>query len=85
MAILPWLVLGLVFALAAWWSLPGRDPAGLVLTTLISVGLAILGGWIASQLGFGSVTNLQLSSAVIALLAGLVLLMMRRLVRSGGR
>jgi uncharacterized membrane protein YeaQ/YmgE (transglycosylase-associated protein family) len=84
MGIVFWIVLGLVAVLAVWWILPERDPAGLVLTALICVGVSILSGWIATQAGFGSVTSVQLGSATIVLLAALVLRMMLRLVRIHG-
>jgi uncharacterized membrane protein YeaQ/YmgE (transglycosylase-associated protein family) len=49
MGIISWIILGLLAGLAAKFLLPGRDPGGLVGTTLIGVAGAFLGGWISAR------------------------------------
>jgi uncharacterized membrane protein YeaQ/YmgE (transglycosylase-associated protein family) len=49
MGILSWIILGLVAGAIAKILLPGRDPGGIVGTTLIGIVGAFLGGWIASR------------------------------------
>lgn len=49
MTIIGWILLGLVAGVIAKILLPGRDPGGLVGTTLIGIVGAFLGGWIASR------------------------------------
>ncbi|SEC86215.1 Uncharacterized membrane protein YeaQ/YmgE, transglycosylase-associated protein family [Streptomyces sp. 2131.1] len=49
MTIIGWIILGLVAGVIAKILLPGRDPGGLVGTTLIGVVGAFLGGWISSR------------------------------------
>lgn len=49
MSILSWLVLGLIAGVIAKILLPGRDPGGLVGTTLTGVAGAFVGGWLSAQ------------------------------------
>jgi uncharacterized membrane protein YeaQ/YmgE (transglycosylase-associated protein family) len=49
MTIIGWIVLGLLAGAIAKILLPGRDPGGLVGTTLIGVAGAFIGGWISSR------------------------------------
>ncbi|MFI0898851.1 GlsB/YeaQ/YmgE family stress response membrane protein [Streptomyces sp. NPDC020983] len=50
MGIIGWIVLGLLAGAIAKIILPGRDPGGLVGTTLIGVVGAFLGGWLSAKL-----------------------------------
>ncbi|MER6395227.1 GlsB/YeaQ/YmgE family stress response membrane protein [Kitasatospora sp. NPDC001603] len=49
MSIIAWIVLGLVAGALAKLLLPGRDPGGLVVTTLIGIAGSFVGGWISSR------------------------------------
>ncbi|MFD3481651.1 GlsB/YeaQ/YmgE family stress response membrane protein [Streptomyces sp. NPDC058665] len=49
MTIIGWLVLGLLAGAVAKILLPGRDPGGLIGTTLIGIVGAFIGGWISSR------------------------------------
>ncbi|MEV7017386.1 GlsB/YeaQ/YmgE family stress response membrane protein [Streptomyces sp. NPDC093991] len=49
MTIISWIILGLLAGAIAKFLLPGRDPGGLVGTTLIGVAGAFTGGWISSR------------------------------------
>ncbi|MGP4003033.1 GlsB/YeaQ/YmgE family stress response membrane protein [Streptomyces sp. 8N706] len=49
MSIISWIILGLIAGVIAKVLLPGRDPGGLVGTTLIGVAGAFIGGWLSSQ------------------------------------
>ncbi|MEW1698206.1 GlsB/YeaQ/YmgE family stress response membrane protein [Streptomyces sp. NPDC093249] len=48
MGIISWIVLGLLAGAVAKFLLPGRDPGGLIGTTLIGVAGAFLGGWLSA-------------------------------------
>ncbi|MFG1811380.1 GlsB/YeaQ/YmgE family stress response membrane protein [Streptomyces sp. NPDC049040] len=50
MGIIGWIVLGLLAGAIAKVILPGRDPGGLVGTTLIGFVGALLGGWLSAKL-----------------------------------
>ncbi|AYG81116.1 hypothetical protein DWB77_03258 [Streptomyces hundungensis] len=49
MGILSWIILGLLAGAIAKILLPGRDPGGLIGTTLIGVAGAFVGGWISAR------------------------------------
>ena len=49
MGIISWLVLGLLAGAIAKVLLPGRDPGGLLGTTLIGIAGAFLGGWLSAH------------------------------------
>ncbi|WP_406729288.1 GlsB/YeaQ/YmgE family stress response membrane protein [Streptomyces sp. GD-15H] len=50
MGVIAWLALGLLAGAVAKAILPGRDPGGLIGTTVIGIAGAFLGGWLSSQL-----------------------------------
>jgi uncharacterized membrane protein YeaQ/YmgE (transglycosylase-associated protein family) len=50
MGIIGWIVLGLCAGLIANMLIPGRRQQGLIITCLIGVAGALLGGWIATKL-----------------------------------
>jgi uncharacterized membrane protein YeaQ/YmgE (transglycosylase-associated protein family) len=82
MGILSWIALGLVVGILAKWVMPGPDPGGLVMTTLLGIAGAFLGGWIGTQLGFGTVSGFDLRSLVIAVLGAVLLLFLNRKIRA---
>jgi uncharacterized membrane protein YeaQ/YmgE (transglycosylase-associated protein family) len=50
MSIIAWIVLGLIAGLIANMLIPGRRQQGLILTCIIGVAGALLGGWVATKL-----------------------------------
>lgn len=53
MGILGWILLGLLAGLIARALFPGADGSGIVLTTLLGVAGALLGGFIVTAFGYG--------------------------------
>lgn len=49
MTVISWIILGLLAGAIAKFLLPGRDPGGLIGTTLIGIAGAFLGGWISAR------------------------------------
>jgi uncharacterized membrane protein YeaQ/YmgE (transglycosylase-associated protein family) len=82
MGVLTWIVLGLVVGVLAKWIMPGPDPGGVVLTILLGVGGALVGGFLAAQLGIGSVTGFNLGSVLVAVGGALLLLWGHRRLRA---
>jgi uncharacterized membrane protein YeaQ/YmgE (transglycosylase-associated protein family) len=52
MSILGWILFGFVVGLIARAVMPGRDPLGLIGTTILGVIGALLGGWLGQALGW---------------------------------
>ena len=52
MGILTWIVFGLVVGIIAKLLIPGRDPGGFIVTVLIGIAGAMLGGFIGRAMGF---------------------------------
>lgn len=50
MGIIGWIILGLLAGVIAKVILPGKDPGGLVGTTIIGIIGAFLGGWLSAKL-----------------------------------
>jgi uncharacterized membrane protein YeaQ/YmgE (transglycosylase-associated protein family) len=76
-----WVLLGLVAGSLAKFIVPGRDPAGCIVTVLLGILGAFVGGLIGSQLGWGRVTqgSIDLRSVVIATTGAVVVLVIGRL------
>lgn len=53
MGIFAWIILGAIAGLIAKALLPGEDPGGIVITTLLGIAGALIGGFIVRALGFG--------------------------------
>lgn len=82
MGLLSWILFGLIAGALAKFVMPGSDPGGCVLTIVIGVVGALLGGFIATWLGFGGISGFDLRSLVIAILGSIVLLAIWRAIRS---
>jgi uncharacterized membrane protein YeaQ/YmgE (transglycosylase-associated protein family) len=83
MGLLSWIVLGLVVGVLAKWIMPGPDGGGFVLTTLLGVAGAFVGGFIGSLLGLGDVSGFNLGSLALATVGALLLLWGHRQLRGG--
>jgi uncharacterized membrane protein YeaQ/YmgE (transglycosylase-associated protein family) len=74
MGILYMILLGLVIGALAKWIFPGPGPGGILMTIVIGVAGAVLGGFIGSALGVGSVSGFNLTSLVLGVAGALLLL-----------
>lgn len=52
MGILSWIVFGLVVGIIAKLVTPGRDPGGFIITMLLGIAGALLGGFVGRAMGF---------------------------------
>ncbi|MBW3609801.1 MAG: GlsB/YeaQ/YmgE family stress response membrane protein [Actinobacteria bacterium] len=81
MGILGWIVLGLLAGAIAKAIMPGDDPGGIIVTMLIGIVGAIVGGLIASALNIGELGSFfDLGTWIIAILGALLLLGIYRMV-----
>ena len=86
MGIIGWIILGLLAGLIAKAILPGEDPGGIIITTLLGivgsfVG-ALIGGLLISVLGFGDPIDefFDVSTWLGAIIGSIVLLLIYRAV-----
>ncbi len=81
MGFISWIVLGGIVGLIAKLLMPGKDPGGFIVTILLGIAGAFVGGYISTLLGFGSVTGFDPISLVIAVGGALLLLILYRVVK----
>ena len=81
MGILSWIVVGLIAGVIAKLLLPGRDPGGCIITMLIGIAGAILGGFIVGLFVRGDViTGVNVTTVLVAVLGAIILLLLYRLL-----
>lgn len=52
MSIIGWILFGLIVGVVAKLLMPGRDPGGMIVTILLGIGGAVVGGFIGRALGW---------------------------------
>jgi uncharacterized membrane protein YeaQ/YmgE (transglycosylase-associated protein family) len=85
MGLIAWIVLGGIAGLIAKAIMPGKDPGGCIITVIIGIVGALLGGFLATALGFGGLSGLDWRSLVIAVVGSFVLLAILRMFRGRRR
>jgi len=80
--IIGWILLGLLAGIIAKALLPGDDPGGFIVTTIIGVVGALLGGFIARALGLGDPIDefFDVSTWLAAIVGAIILLVIYRAV-----
>ena len=81
MGLLSWLVLGMIVGIVAKFLMPGKDPGGFVLTIILGIGGAFIGGYIGFRIGFGTVSGFDLRSLSIAVGGAVLLLIIYRALK----
>ncbi len=87
MGIIAFIILGLIAGFIAKAILPGDDPGGLIITTIIGVVGAILGGFLAAALFDAKPMDefFDISSWLTAIVGAMILLIIYRMVAGRGR
>ena len=81
MAILSWIVFGLVVGIIAKLLMPGRDPGGFIVTILLGIAGALIGGFLGRAMGFYGPG--QSAGWIVSILGAIILLALYRVaVRS---
>jgi uncharacterized membrane protein YeaQ/YmgE (transglycosylase-associated protein family) len=84
MGILAWIVLGLIAGALAKFIVPGKQGGGIILTTVLGVVGALVGGFLGTHvLGFGDISGFDLRSIAIAVGGAIVVLVLYGLVARG--
>ena len=80
MGIIAWIVFGLIAGALAKWVMPGKDPGGMIVTILLGIVGAFVGGYIGTLLGMGTVDGFDIRSFFIAVLGAVLLLAAYRML-----
>ncbi|MCS2147599.1 GlsB/YeaQ/YmgE family stress response membrane protein [Scandinavium sp. H11S7] len=81
MGILTWIIFGLIAGVIAKLIMPGRDGGGFILTCILGIVGAVVGGWLATMFGIGSVSGFNMHSFLVAVVGAIVVLVVFRLLR----
>ena len=73
-----WIIIGGVAGAIAKFLMPGRDPGGIIVTMLLGVAGALLGGWIGQVLGW--YRQGESAGFVMSVLGAILLLFIYRMV-----
>ena len=76
MSIIAWIVLGLLAGLIAKAIMPGAERIGIIITTVLGVVGAMLGGFLATALGFGDPVDefFDISTWLAAIVGAMIVL-----------
>jgi uncharacterized membrane protein YeaQ/YmgE (transglycosylase-associated protein family) len=77
-----WIVVRLIAGLLAKLLVPGDDPGGIIVTILIGMVGAVVGGLVVGLFGGTGVTGFNVWSILVATLGAIILLVLYRLVAS---
>jgi uncharacterized membrane protein YeaQ/YmgE (transglycosylase-associated protein family) len=81
-ALLFWIIVGLIAGALAKFVLPGDDPGGTIVTIIIGIVGAVLGGWLLSLVGIGGGAGSGgwIFSIIAGVIGAVILLAIYRLV-----
>jgi uncharacterized membrane protein YeaQ/YmgE (transglycosylase-associated protein family) len=80
MGIVSWIVVGLMAGLLAKWFMPVPGPGGFIVTVLVGMAGASIGGFVVRLLGGAGATGMNVWSILVATLGALILLLLYGLV-----
>jgi uncharacterized membrane protein YeaQ/YmgE (transglycosylase-associated protein family) len=73
-----WIIFGLIVGIVGKFLMPGRDPGGFIVTILLGIAGALLGGFIGRALGFYN--EGEPAGFIMAVLGAIILLAIYRAV-----
>ena len=81
MNIIAWIVVGIIGGLLAKLLMPGKDPGGFIITTLLGIAGALLGGFLSIALGVGNgIDDFDIGTIALSVVGAMILLAGYRLV-----
>jgi len=78
MGILSWILFGLVIGIIAKVLMPGRDPGGFIVTILLGIAGALLGGFVGRAMGFYG--EGQTAGWIMSIIGAVLLLLVYRMM-----
>ena len=80
MGIIAWIIVGLIAGALAKLIMPGDDPGGIIVTILIGIVGAFVGGFVFNLFGGAGVSGFNIWSILVATVGAIILLLIYRLV-----
>ena len=81
-AIIGWIIFGLIAGAIAKLLMPGRDPGGMIVTILLGIGGALIGGFIGRAIwGSNGANDWSLGSFALAIAGAILLLFLYRMIK----
>jgi uncharacterized membrane protein YeaQ/YmgE (transglycosylase-associated protein family) len=74
MQILGLIVIGIIIGIIARLVMPGRQHIGVLMTVLLGIGGAIVGGIVASAIGTGNIFELNVLGTIVGIIAAVGLI-----------
>lgn len=74
MGILAWIIFGLIAGAIAKFIMPGNQGMGWLMTIILGIVGAFVGGWIGTMLGLGTTDDFSIGSIALAVVGSLVVL-----------
>ena len=81
--LLIWALFGLVVGALAKLVMPGNDPGGIIVTMIIGIVGAVIGGFLGSTLMGAPLTGFSIQSILLAIVGALILLWIYRMATRG--
>lgn len=75
--VIGWIIAGLIIGALAKLVMPGRDPGGIIVTMLLGIAGALLGGWLGQAVGWYRPG--QSAGWIVSILGAIILLWIYRL------
>ena len=82
MGILSWIIFGLIAGILAKRITPGKDGGGFIVTVILGIIGAVVGGWISTLFGLVKVDGFNFGSFAVAVIGALVVLFIYRKIKS---
>jgi uncharacterized membrane protein YeaQ/YmgE (transglycosylase-associated protein family) len=76
--ILSWIVFGLIVGVIAKMLMPGRDPGGFIVTILLGVAGALVGGFLGQAMGWYAAG--ETAGYIVSILGAILLLALYRMI-----
>jgi uncharacterized membrane protein YeaQ/YmgE (transglycosylase-associated protein family) len=83
-SIIFWIIVGLIAGALAKFVMPGDDPGGIVVTIILGIVGAVVGGWLLSFIGLGGGGG-WIASIIAGFIGAVILLFIYRMFVGGSR
>lgn len=74
MGVLSWIIFGLIAGVLAKWIMPGTYHFGFIMTTVLGIVGAVVGGYISTFFGKGKVDGFNFGSFIVAVIGAIAVL-----------